>query len=76
MRLVVVPTFMNHFYSALLSLGTNNTFMKDPEEKDHQAQQANDDETKQQPNYTENTNWDKHQQVDEEGNEVGPDDIK
>ena len=50
--------------------------MKDPEEKENQAQSANEESNDQQSNDKINTNWDKHQQVDEEGNEVGPDDLK
>ena len=50
--------------------------MKDPEEKDNQAQSANENNKDQQSSDKENANWDKHQQVDEEGNEVGPDDLK
>lgn len=50
--------------------------MTDPKEKDEQAQDASEQIKKPQSNDTKNTNWDKHQQIDEEGNEVGPDDIK
>jgi hypothetical protein len=49
--------------------------MKDPEEK-QQAQEANEQEDNQQSSNAEDLNWSEHQQVDEEGNEVGPDDIK
>lgn len=50
--------------------------MKDPEEKDEQAQGTDSEAAGQQPTETQNTNWDKKQQIDEEGNEIGPDDIK
>jgi hypothetical protein len=55
--------------------------MKDPKEKDDNEQPAHGDTAQKQSSKNENSasenlNWDKHQQVDEEGNEVGPDDIK
>jgi len=50
--------------------------MKDPEKKDEQAQDTNSEATGQQSTDTQNTNWDKNQQIDEEGNEIGRDDIK
>lgn len=50
--------------------------MKDPKENDDQTQDANGEAAQQQSDNNENTNWDEHQQVDEEGNEVDPDDIK
>ncbi len=50
--------------------------MKDPEEKDEQAQDTNGEAARQQSTDTPNTEWDKNQQIDEEGNEIGPDDIK
>jgi hypothetical protein len=49
--------------------------MKDFEEKDEQAQDKTDNAAKQQSDKTEENNWDKHQQIDEEGNEVEEKDI-
>lgn len=50
--------------------------MKDPEEKDNQAQSANGEAAEEQSNSTQNTNWNEHQQIDEEGNEITPEDVK
>ncbi|HKG07022.1 MAG TPA: hypothetical protein VKB19_11215 [Pedobacter sp.] len=50
--------------------------MINPGEKDDQAQNANDERVKQQSKDIEDVNWDKNQQIDEEGNEVDPEDIK
>ena len=50
--------------------------MKDPKEKDEQAQNSSDETAQQQSSDTQETNWEKNQQVDEEGNEVDPEDIK
>lgn len=47
--------------------------MVDPKEKNPQLPDENDEEAKRGEN---ETNWDEHQQVDEEGNEVKPEDIK
>jgi hypothetical protein len=49
--------------------------MIDPEEKDEKAQDENSEAAQEQSDNTKNSNWHKHQQIDEEGNEVGPDDI-
>ncbi len=51
--------------------------MKDPNEttKDQQQKRAGDEVTAPE-DQKENGNWDENQQVDEEGNEVDPDDIK
>ena len=50
--------------------------MRDPEEKDKHTQPATDNTAGQQSKDIQDTNWDKHQQVDEEGNQVKPEDIK
>lgn len=55
--------------------------MKDPKEKNEPEQEGHEDAAREQSsgngNSTSgNTNWNEHQQIDEEGNEVGPDDIK
>lgn len=55
--------------------------MKNPKEKDENEHAGHEDAAREQSsgdenNTSENANWSKHQQVDEEGNEVGPDDIK
>lgn len=54
--------------------------MKTENEKEQQANQANEQLSEQVSNEnshdTKNVNWDKHQQIDEEGNEVKPDDVK
>lgn len=47
--------------------------MVDPKEKNPQLPDENDEEAQRGEN---ETNWDKHQQVDEEGNEVKPENIK
>ncbi|TDQ11030.1 hypothetical protein [Pedobacter metabolipauper] len=50
--------------------------MTDPKEKDKQAQQSTDETAEQKSKNTQDANWDEHQQVDEEGNELDPEDIK
>lgn len=45
----------------------------DPKEKKPQLPDENDKEAQQGEN---ETNWDEHQQIDEEGNNVNPEDIK
>jgi hypothetical protein len=48
--------------------------MKDPKEKDDQQQQDQNNGTQREP--ARDSNWDPHQRIDEEGNELDPDDIK
>jgi len=43
--------------------------MKDPKEKEQEN-------VEQQAEKAQDSNWDEHQRVDEEGNELGPEDIK
>jgi len=55
--------------------------MIDPKEKNAHEQEGHDDAAREQSSgnensTSENTNWNEHQQIDEEGNEIGPDDIK
>ena len=50
--------------------------MENPKEKDEQAKISTDDTTQQQSGDTQDTNWEHNQQVDEEGNEIDPEDIK
>jgi len=55
--------------------------MKEPKEKDENVRPGNkkiseEEASTNQIEIDKNLNWDKHKQVDEEGNEVGPDDIK
>ena len=50
--------------------------MENPKEKDEQAKISTDDTTQQQSSDTQDTNWEHNQQVDEEGNEIDPEDIK
>lgn len=54
--------------------------MIDPKEKNAHEQEEQDAAREQssgnENSKSENTNWNEHQQIDEEGNEVGPDDIK
>jgi len=50
--------------------------MEDPKEKDEKAQQENQTDATPQPKPSEGSNWDEHQQIDEEGNELGKDDVK
>jgi len=50
--------------------------MKDPKEQDEQTPSGTDSTADQQSTDTRENNWDKNQQVDEEGNQVDPEDIK
>ena len=50
--------------------------MKDPKEQDKKSQEQSFEDGKLQPRSTEDSNWEESQQVDEEGNELDPDDIK
>ncbi|WP_186462409.1 hypothetical protein [Pedobacter suwonensis] len=47
--------------------------MADPKEKKLQPQEEN---VEQQDKTDQDSNWNEHQRVDEEGNELEPDDIK
>ncbi|WP_276089901.1 hypothetical protein [Pedobacter sp. JY14-1] len=47
--------------------------MKDPNEKSEANPDTNHPER---ASEKENSGWDQHQQIDEEGNEVAPDDVK
>lgn len=47
--------------------------MVDPKEKELQPQEEN---VEQQDKTDQDSNWNEHQRVDEEGNELEPDDIK
>jgi len=47
--------------------------MADPKEKELQPQEEN---VEQQDKTDQDSNWNEHQRVDEEGNELEPDDIK
>ncbi|MDQ0639961.1 hypothetical protein QF042_003526 [Pedobacter sp. W3I1] len=72
-RTIVVP--------GLLSFKHKRNMMEDPKEKDENEHAGHEDTAQEQSSgnengKSENANWDEHQQVDEEGNEVGPDDIK
>ncbi len=49
--------------------------MKDPEKKDEKAQDENSEANQEQTDKPKSTNWREHQEIDEEGNEIGPDDI-
>lgn len=48
--------------------------MTDPKEKPQDQQHTEDSGTE--TNTTKESNWDKHQRIDEEGNELAPEDIK
>ncbi|MCZ4225123.1 hypothetical protein [Pedobacter rhodius] len=50
--------------------------MKDPKEKDEKAETQNSRDISPEDNTNEASNWGKHQRVDEEGNELDPNDIK
>lgn len=51
--------------------------MKDPEEKDQQQEQDSADKIPaNEREDNKDSNWYKNQRVDEEGNELGPDDVK
>ena len=50
--------------------------MKDPEEQDEKMLDENAREVNEQSKPTEESNWDEHQRIDEEGNKLDPDDIK
>ena len=45
-------------------------------EKEAQNHSASSKKTENQTNENKDTNWDEHQQIDEEGNEVDPHDVK
>ncbi|NTE05103.1 hypothetical protein G6M26_50945 [Agrobacterium tumefaciens] len=63
----------NHSALAVLLLKLKMYNMKDPKEQEEKATAENaNPEVK--PH--EDSNWNEHQQVDEEGNELDPDDIK
>ncbi|WP_293786708.1 hypothetical protein [uncultured Pedobacter sp.] len=47
--------------------------MIDPKEKEERPKEEN---AEQQDKTGQDSNWDEHQRVDEEGNELEPDDIK
>ncbi|SDF65633.1 hypothetical protein SAMN05421827_101110 [Pedobacter terrae] len=47
--------------------------MIDPKEKEAESQSEN---VEQQDNTDQDSNWNEHQRIDEEGNELEPDDIK
>ncbi|MGN7988788.1 hypothetical protein ACTJKC_15670 [Pedobacter sp. 22226] len=47
--------------------------MKDPKEKEEKDENQN---INPQEKSTQDSNWDEHQRVDEEGNELDPEDIK
>ena len=46
------------------------------EEKNEQNQNASVEKANKQPNENKDTDWNEKQQIDEEGNEVDPEDIK
>jgi hypothetical protein len=50
--------------------------MKDPKEKNEPAEDQHKEPEQQQDEGTRDSNWDSHQRIDEEGNELDPDDIK
>jgi len=52
--------------------------MKNPEKKEKNEQEvtANRDVADTKVKESKETNWHPHQQIDEEGNEIGPEDIK
>jgi len=50
--------------------------MKNPEEENEQKGRTRSDSADEQSKENKETNWDEHQRIDEEGNELGPDDIK
>ena len=64
----MVPSFVNP--------SKKKTAMTDPKEKDEKAQAQNAGEFSPQQTSAEDSNWEEHQRVDEEGNELDPDDIK
>ena len=51
--------------------------MKDFEEKDEQVQKDGSEQSTDQQNKTaKETNWSENQQIDEEGTEIAPEDVK
>lgn|GEM_PF-1978057 len=56
----------------------HNSIMKNPEKKEKNEQEvtANRDVADTKVKESKETNWHPHQQIDEEGNEIGPEDIK
>jgi len=49
--------------------------MTDPKEKEKAKEQHTEDSSAK-TDTTKESNWDKHQRIDEEGNELDPEDIK
>jgi len=50
--------------------------MIDPKEKNKDTQEENKEKLQDKTPDNSDSNWDEHQQIDEEGNEITPDDIK
>ena len=50
--------------------------MTDPKEKEKPEEQQHTEDSGSKTDTTKDSNWDKHQRIDEEGNELDPEDIK
>lgn len=50
--------------------------MTDPKEKEQPEEQQHTKDSGPETDTTKDSNWDKHQRIDEEGNELDPEDIK
>lgn len=50
--------------------------MTDPKEKPENIRDEENDKEVKEPNREDGTNWEENQRIDEEGNELDPDDIK
>jgi len=50
--------------------------MTDPKEKEKPEAQQPTEDSASNTDTVKDSNWDKHQRIDEEGNELGPEDIK
>ena len=55
--------------------GDKNNIMRDPKDEQSQDQEENNG-MKPVEDATVHGNWNSHQQIDEEGNEIAPDEIK
>jgi hypothetical protein len=52
------------------------TIMIDPKEKDQSPQTSQSESSNSQQEESNETNWSENQQIDEEGAEIAPDDVK
>jgi len=75
-KIEFISTLMNQSAAALLLFETNHTTMKDPKEEEVNKQAGNAEDANPQEKADQDPNYDEHKQVDEEGTELDPGDIK